>query len=104
MDQNSQMSGVSSQISAVLKEISDIKTNLAVNTNETTNIKGDVSEVKDTLKIIQLSSVTREELNDKLKTINKSIDKLWAIVYAIGGVIGLSLLGAILNAFIKKSP
>ena len=45
----------------ILKELSDIKTSLALNTLETSNIKENVNEVKSVIKEIQKNYITQEQ-------------------------------------------
>lgn len=69
----------------VLKELSDIKASLAVNTSETANIKGNITDIKTDMREIKNDFVNRRELNDALIVIRKteednkvSTDKLLA--------------------------
>lgn len=61
------------QASAILKELSDIKATLAVNTTETVNIKGTISEIKADIKEIKTSGISRPEFNSALEVIRKQI-------------------------------
>jgi hypothetical protein len=45
----------------IMKELSDIKSSLAVNTNETANIKASIGEIKGDIKDIKDDSVNRRE-------------------------------------------
>lgn len=53
----------------ILKELSDIKASLAVNTNETANIKASVAEIKIDVREIKNDFVPKRELDDRLRTI-----------------------------------
>src|SRR3990167_10469520 len=53
----------------ILKELSDIKASLAVNTNETQNIKSSIVEIKQDIREIKTDFVTRREFNEAIKTI-----------------------------------
>lgn len=64
------MTDESSHNSAILKELSDIKASLAVNTNETANIKQSVAEIKVDIREIKTDFVTRREFNEAMKVIN----------------------------------
>lgn len=61
------------QQSAILKELSDIKASLAVNTNETANIKQALSEMKLDIKEIKNDFASRRELTQGLETIRNQI-------------------------------
>ena len=88
----------SEHTATILKELSDIKTSLAVNTNETANIKGTVSKIETTVNAIQNDFVSRREFgvalkelaerttsqfqtsNDKISFLNKA---LWGVVTTV---------------------
>lgn len=53
----------------ILKELSDIKASLAVNTNETANIKQSVSEIKFDIKEIKSDFINRAEFNLAMKSL-----------------------------------
>jgi len=59
------------QSTAILKELSDIKSNLAVNSSETLNIKNTIVEIKGDIRDIKSDFVTRREFNDAIKTIRE---------------------------------
>ncbi|HEX5429850.1 MAG TPA: hypothetical protein VFX17_02090 [Patescibacteria group bacterium] len=59
------------QHTTVLKELSDIKSSLAVNTNETANIKQSIAEIKLDIREIKTDFVTRREFNDAIKTLRE---------------------------------
>lgn len=58
----------------ILKELSDIKANLAVNSNETANIKASISEIKSDMKEIKNDFVNRREFNEALKAIREEFN------------------------------
>lgn len=58
---------------AVLKELSDIKASLAVNTNETQNIKSSIIEIKSDIKEIKTDFVNRREFNEAMKAIREEL-------------------------------
>ena len=89
------------QSTAILKELSDIKASLAVNTNETGNIKQRVTELQVDVKEIKNDFVNRREFNEQLTALAKRVDFFQKIVYSVFSVIGLSILGAILRLIIK---
>lgn len=77
----------------IMKELSDIKASLAVNTNETANIKQSISEIKSDVKDIKNDSVNRREFSDALSqmsNLQKDVAFLQKIAYG-----GLAILGAI---------
>lgn len=83
--------------SVLLKELSDIKASLAVNTSETANIKGSVTEIKTDIREIKQDFVSRREFNDGLTAVRDEIGLLKKIVY--GGV-GLILV-AVVSALVR---
>ncbi len=111
-------------LATVLKEVSDIKASLAVNTNETQNIKATLSEIKSDIKDMKTDSVNRREFNEivaglrkeftdgdgslkvlfteSLKAIKADTDLLKKVMYGIASAIGLSILYAILKLVIIK--
>ena len=96
------MEQTNTQSSAILKELSDIKATLAVNTAETVNIKITIGEIKADIKEIKNDFVSRREFNETLKDVRERVGFFQKIVYSIFSVIGLAVLGAILNLVIKS--
>lgn len=101
------------QNSAVLKELSDIKSSLAVNTNETTNIKANINEIKSDIKDIKSDVVTRREFNDALNVMRKEsneyitdirrqLSSAKKLMWGALGAIGIVLLNAVLKLIIKQ--
>ena len=97
---------------AILKELSDIKASLAVNTNETANIKANISEIKGDIKDIKLESVGRREFNDAMGTLRSEIaaaklalqeqvDPLRRFIYGIIAIVGATLIPSIINIVSK---
>ena len=60
-----------SNVNAILKELSDIKANLAVNSTETSNIKTSIVEIKQDIREIKTDFVTRREFNDAMKVLRE---------------------------------
>lgn len=87
--------------STIIKELSDIKASLAVNTNETANIKANVTEIKSDIKEIKNDYIIRREFNEALKEVRARINFFQKIVYTVFATIGLAVLGAILKLVIK---
>ncbi len=82
-----------SHTATIMKELSDIKSSLAVNTNETANIKGRIGEIQSDVKEIKNDSVNRREFTETLSTIasmQKDVQFLQKIAYG-----GLAILGAL---------
>jgi len=98
MSQEEQQNG---NTGAILKELSDIKASLAVNTNETANIKARVSEIGTDIREIKNDYVIRREFNESLKDIRERVSFFQKIVYSVFAAIGLAVLGSILNLVIK---
>lgn len=93
---------VNTQSSAILKELSDIKSTLAVNTNETVNIKASLAEMKGDIKEIKNDFVSRREFNEALKEVKDSISPMKKVMYTLMSAIGLAVLGALLKLVILQ--
>lgn len=87
--------------SNILKELSDIKSFLAVNTNETSNIKSVVAEIKEDLKTIKNDFINRRELNEVVSSIHSEIAPLRKFIYSIIGILVAAVMGAILKLVIR---
>jgi predicted nucleic acid-binding Zn-ribbon protein len=85
----------------ILRELSDIKSSLAVNTSETSNIKVNMNEVKVDIKEIKNDKVSRRELNEAIKAINDELQPLKKFVYGLISIMGIAFVGAILKVIIK---
>ncbi len=93
----------STDTSAILKELSDIKANLAVNSSETINIKGTISEIKVDLREIKSNFVTQTQhkvlvdlINDqeiRLRKVESYIDTLVGKIWGIGIIASLVMGG-----------
>lgn len=81
----------------IMKELSDIKTNLAVNTNETGNIKASLNDIKISVAAIQADFVSRREFNDRMTTVEEQISPMKKIMYTLMAAIGLAIVGALLK-------
>jgi hypothetical protein len=110
---------------AILRELSDIKAALAVNTSETGNIKTSINEIKGDMKEIKMDFVNRREFNettnalrkefadantliqtkflDAINSVKKDIALPKKILYGILSVVGLTVLGALLRLVIATS-
>lgn len=89
-----------SNVNSILKELSDIKANLAVNSNETQNIKTTIGEVKTDLKEIKNDFVNRRELGDILKPNMEDVALLKKIVYGMVSLILVSVLSAVIYSVV----
>ncbi len=83
--------------STILKELSDIKSSLAVNTNETANIKARLTDIQADVKEMKTESVSRREFTDVNTTtattitdMKKDIDFLKKVAYG-----GLAIVAAV---------
>lgn len=85
----------------ILKELSDIKSSLAVNTSETANIKQSVGEIKVDIKEIKLDFINRREFREGLDAIREEISPIRKIVYGIVSLFGIAIIGAIARLVIK---
>lgn len=81
----------------IMKELSDIKTNLAVNTNETANMKLSLGKIETSVNAIQADFVSRREFNDRLTVVEEQISPLRKILYATLATFGLGVIGALLK-------
>lgn len=74
----------------ILKELSDIKSSLAVNTTETANIKASITEIKMDVKEIRQETVSRREFTDLQKQVIALNGRMEKLNYWQGKVIGYS--------------
>lgn len=69
---------------SVMKELSDIKASLAVNTSETKNIKDSISEIKVDMREIKSQFITRGEYENAHKELEDNVkflrNTLWGLV------------------------
>ena len=86
----------------MMRELSDIKASLAVNTSETQNIKSNISEIKSDMKDIKNDYVSRRELTDAIAGVREEINPLKKFVYGIISIICIAVLGGILSLVLKK--
>lgn len=114
MIENKKMDQTNTQSSAILKELSDIKATLAVNTNETVNIKASLTEMRGDIKEIKTTGISRPEFNSIIETIRKQIPdekdheeriraletKVWKFIGALV-VIQIVVLPIVLFLFFK---
>lgn len=89
------------QSSAILKELSDIKASLAVNTSETQNIKSNISEIKGDIKEIKNDFVSRRELKEAIKMVNDEINPLRKAIYGFVTLIVVAVIGAVIKLVVK---
>ena len=87
--------------STILKELSDIKSSLAVNTSETANIKQSIAEIKVDIKEIKDDYVIRREFNEALIQIRADLAFFQKLVYSVFSVIGLAVVGAVFKLIFK---
>ena len=111
-EQTQSNENTANHLGTILKELSDIKASLAVNTNETANVKASVNEMKADIKEIKNDFVSRREHSDSLKAakdeaakatqaVKDEIQPLKKFVYGVISIMGAIILGAILNQVIK---
>lgn len=86
---------------AILKELSDIKSALAVNTNETANIKQRVTELQVDVKEMKSDSVTPRELDEKLAALKEDISFFKKIVYSSLAFMAAAIATAIFKLIFK---
>lgn len=80
---------------AILKELSDIKANLAVNSSETMNIKTSITEIKSDIKEIKNDFITRREMTETLTALKEEFSPLKKIVYGFVGFVLIGFIGAL---------
>lgn len=86
----------------VLKELSDIKASLAVNTNETANIKASIGEIKTDIKDIKSDSVGRREFSEALVSVDVLKKDLSFIQKVVWGGLGIIAFIQIYLTYFKK--
>ena len=95
------------QNSAILKELSDIKASLAVNTNETQNIKLSISEIKTDVRDIKTNAVTQEQYKGLLEMLKDHEERLRVaetkltriLTWGSAALLVLGILEFIINRF-----
>ena len=95
------MPKIESNESNLMKELSDIKSSLAVNTNETQNIKSVVGEIKIDLRSIRDDYITRREFGESLGTLQDQLTPIKRLMYGLMTAIGLTILGALFKLILK---
>lgn len=90
-----------------MKELSDIKASLAVNTNETANIKSTIAEIKQDLRDIKNETVTRTEFTESNKMNKDHEERIRALEQfkwqLIGGLVAFQAIADyILYVVLKK--
>lgn len=90
------------QSTAILKELSDIKSSLAINTTETANIKQNISEIKNDMRDIKNAFVTQIEFKAEITKIKEELSPLKKFVYGLVTAVILSVLGAVLRLVIAS--
>lgn len=95
------------QHGAILKELSDIKASLAVNTSETNNIKSSINEIKIDIKEIKALYITHDEFKTVTKTDEdhesrlRSLEgKVWKAIGALS-IAQVIILPVVLYLFFK---
>lgn len=89
-------------IGSVLKELSDIKASLAVNTSETSNIKANISEIKVDMKEIKNDFITRRELEGYKQEVTDQLDPLKKSVYGVISITAVAMIGWIVNFIFNR--
>ena len=83
------------QSTAILKELSDIKANQAVNQTETANIKATIGEIKTDIREIKVEQVTRREYNELLKVVANQGSQLQRLEYWQAKVIAYASVASV---------
>ncbi len=95
------MSDIPDQSTAILKELSDIKANLAVNNSETINIKTSIAEIKIDIREIKNDYIARREFTEALVQIRGELSFFQKIVYSVFSVMGLAIAAALFKLILK---
>jgi len=97
-----------SQDAAILKELSDIKSSLAVNTSETANIKNHITEIKTDIKDIKALYVTQSEYksgrdlaNDHETRLRTLESRVWKAIGALA-ILQIVILPIVLYMIYKS--
>ena len=85
----------------ILKELSDIKVSIAVNTNDTANIKTAMGEIRVDIKEIKNDFVSRREFTDALIEVRKEIHPIKKALWFVGSAIALAIIASLLRLVIK---
>lgn len=88
-------------VNSILKELSDIKANLAVNSNETANIKSALTEIKSDMKEIKNDFITRRELSETVALIKEEISPLKKVVYGCVALVLSGFIGVLITLTYK---
>lgn len=100
-------------VNSILRELSDIKTNLALNTQQTSNLEKNVNEIKTDIKEIKNDYVSRREFNDFTResgektvthfvTMEERVNKLYSIVYWFMGLLGTATFASVVAPAIAR--
>lgn len=87
---------------AIIKDLSDIKASLAVNTAETSTIKDNIKEIKTDIKEIKSDFVNRREFTEGLQTLREEISPLKKFIYGLIAFVLLAFIGAVINLVLMK--
>lgn len=86
---------------SLMKELSDIKASLAVNTNETQNIKKSMDEIKSDIREIKNDFVNRRELNEIITAVYEQISPIKKAMYGVVSLIVLAVVSGVVKLIIK---
>ncbi len=88
--------------SAILKELSDIKASLAVNTSETANIKSTIGEIKQDIREMKSDSVSRREYTDTVNAMSALKGDVETLKEFRWKLAGITSLAAALMTFVGQ--
>lgn len=96
------MPPVETNINSIMKELSDIKASLAVNTNETQNIKNSLGEIKVDMKEIKSEFINRREFNEAIVAVYDQISPIKKGMYGVIAAVLLAVVGTIMKIILVK--
>lgn len=86
-----------SHVLDIMKELSDIHTNLAINSNETQNIKATVNEIKVDVKAFKNDFISRLEFNEAIAILKEEINPLKKLLFGLLITVGITVLASLLK-------
>lgn len=105
--QTNNFDGGGSNQGNIMKELSDIKTSLAVNTETTSNIKESVNDVKGVVKEMQRNYITQDQHNvlvigakdheTRIRKVETGVTKI--LTWGSIGVFGLAIIDILLRIY-----
>lgn len=96
----------------ILKELSDIKASLAVNTSETGNIKVTIAEIKQDIREIKGETISRREFTEtisalSIQSLRADVETLKEFRWRLAGITslaaaGMTFIGQLILKYLSK--